>query len=44
MLICITGQIGSGKTSLLNEFKSVKKVMNLDEFLGEIARRVAEKA
>ena len=40
MLICITGQIGSGKTSLLNEFKSLDfKTFEMDKYIHEIYKK-----
>ena len=40
MLICITGQIGSGKTSLLNEFKSLGfKTFEMDKYIHEIYKK-----
>ena len=40
MLICITGQIGSGKTSLLNEFKSLGfKTFEIDKYIHEIYKK-----
>ena len=40
MLICITGQIGSGKTSLLNKFKSLGfKTFETDKYIHEIYKK-----
>jgi len=40
MLICITGQIGSGKTSLLNKFKSLGfKTFEMDKYIHEIYKK-----
>lgn len=40
MLICVTGQIGSGKTSVLEEFKKLRfKTFEMDKYIHEIYKK-----
>lgn len=40
MLICVTGQIGSGKTSVLDEFKNLGfKTFEMDKYIHEVYKK-----